>query len=258
MALSKNKIKLYRSLYQKKYRDKENLYLAEGKKNVTEAIQNAPESIIEIICTEDFLHNTAITKGINVEVCNYNTISKISSLSTPQPIIAILQKPGFSNRFSGEVKDLTLVLEDIKDPGNLGTIIRLADWFGVEQVICSENCVDCYNPKVVQASMGSIFRMQLIYTGIASFIHMIREKGIEVYGTSLDGHDIFESEVAFPSVLVMGNESSGLSEEVKKAVTQNLLIPSFSKNNKKSESLNVSTATAIALSEFRRQCSYSK
>ncbi len=258
MILSNNQLKRYRLLKQKKNREKEGLFVIEGKKMVMEAILYFPDLIENIICTENILNDLSENWKSNALTTDYDTLSKLSSLTTPQEIIGIVIKPDHNELTLQSLNNLTLALENVVDPGNLGTIIRMADWFGIENILCSTNCVDCYNPKVVQATMGGIFRVNIHYINLSVFLSNAIKNKITVYGTTLDGENIYIELISFPSILVMGNESTGLSHDIKKIINKNLFIPHFSESSNTSESLNVSTATAIALSEFRRQQFYSK
>ncbi len=256
--ISKNTLKIFSSLQKKKYREKENLYVVEGKKMVHEAIINIPDDIKAILSSTNIdteLPETLLNKHFTI---TNDEFKKISALKTPPPILAVIKKQSTKPLSPSNINDLTIGLDTISDPGNLGTIIRLADWFGVKQILCSEQCVDLYNPKVIQATMGSIFRVNVTYIDLASFIKECNTEGIPIYGTSLDGENLYEHKIQIPSILLLGNESWGLSENLKNSTSKNLLIPSFANSNQTSESLNVSTATAIALSEIRRQQHYSK
>jgi len=257
MELSKNKIKNYRLLNQKKHRDKDGLFLIEGKKMVLEAISNNPELIEEVICTDTFFEATNFPFNGSISTTSFNNLPKISSLKTPQEIIAVVQKPRVMAKYI-EIDDLVLVLEDISDPGNLGTIIRMADWFGIRHIACSHGSVDCFNPKVVQATMGGIFRVNISYTDINQFIELAKENRIPVYGTLLNGENIYKEQLSNKAILVMGNESKGLSPDIERLIDNKLFIPNYLESGYKSESLNLSTATAIVLGEFRRQAFYSK
>lgn len=258
MSLSKNKIKLYRSLQQKKYREKEQLFIIEGKKMVLEAIRESSHLILDVICTNSSLHLLPDDWKKKALCTDINTIKQISSLTTPQEFIAVIRKPEFQLIPASEINDLTILLDDISDPGNLGTIIRLADWFGIKSIICSENSVDCYNPKAVQATMGSIFRVNTHYTDLMEYIKQANGINLPVFGTSLNGDNLYQNELPQNALLIMGSESNGLSKEIQAIVNKNLFIPSYTQGDETGESLNISTATAITISEFRRQQFYSK
>ena len=258
MSFSKNKLKLYASLKQKKYRDKENLFVVEGKKMVFEALTTMPENLQHILHTKSSAPDLPKRYLSLSDQISVDDLKKISSLRTPQPIIAVLTKKNPDALTPETINDLVVVLDSISDPGNLGTIIRLCDWFGINNLICSEQTVDQYNPKVIQATMGSIFRVQIEYKDIKDFISQSTLMGIPAYGTTLDGKNIYTQNTKSPCLIIMGNESTGISPEISNLLTDKLLIPDFAKQSNTGESLNVSTATAIALSEFRRKENYSK
>jgi TrmH family RNA methyltransferase len=258
MDISKNKIKFIRSLQKKKFREIEGMYIIEGRKMVLEAIQHHNALLGDIICTEELkesLPDKWKNRTLNTQK---EVIESLSTLTTPQPILATVKKQINQSIRSVPLKDLTIALDNISDPGNMGTIIRLADWFGVKHIVCSENCVDCYNPKVVQATMGGLFRVNVTYGNLPEFLNWVQSENIEIIGTLLEGKNIYHNELPFPAVLVMGNESTGISEDIKSKLSTSVLIPKYSEKNGGSESLNVSTATAIALGEIRRQQFYSK
>ncbi|MCK5678361.1 MAG: RNA methyltransferase [Flavobacteriaceae bacterium] len=239
--LSKNQIKLINSLKKKKFRLQHDLFLAEGIKVVEEFIQSNFK-LNNLFCTNDYLNKFSIEK---IQVITKNELKKISEFSTPNQVVGVFEIP---NQEKIKIKGLTLVLDDINDPGNLGTIIRLCDWFGVDQLICSTNTVDCYNLKVVQASMGSLSRVSIVYTDIKTFL---KEETRPVFGALLQGDNVYQTELEKNSVLIMGSEANGISNEIQKFITNQITIPQFGENQK-TESLNVATATAILLSEFKR------
>ena len=243
-ALSANKIKYIRSLHQKKYRDEHNLFIAEGEKIVEEALRS----------------------GYNVKEVFYEkeigkeAMSRISNLSSPSPVLAVIEKPNFTpdsilqNLDSQGTKPLYLALDGVKDPGNLGTIIRVADWFGVDVIFASPGSVEVYNPKVVQATMGAIFRKQVIYTDLAQVCEKFLAAGLPVYGTFLDGKNLYENlpQEHKCGLVVMGSESFGISAQLGSLISNKLLIPPYPADAQTSESLNVAIATAIICAEFRR------
>lgn len=256
--ISKNKIKLFKSLQQKKYREIENKFIVEGKKIVEEAYSFHKQHIEEILCTRDSLNSIPPEFHPITQVCTIEELKKISSLKTPQNILAVLKKPVHPQIEFEKLKNLILALDAIRDPGNLGTIIRLADWFGVNHIVCSKDCVDAYNPKTVQASMGAILRMRISYVELDSFLWDANEKNFRIYGATLEGKNLYKTKLDEKSILVMGNESEGISDNVRKTLTNELFIPNYSSNKEKTESLNVSIATSVILSEFRRVFHYSK
>ena len=239
--LSKNQIKLITSLQQKKYRKQEQLFFAEGVKVVQELLHSNFE-LQELFTTkQDFL---SVSKD-NLHAISEAELKKISALATPNSCLAVFKIPK-----AKEMKEsgLILALDDVRDPGNLGTIIRLCDWFGIETLFCSEETVDIYNPKVVQATMGSISRVNVVYGDLENFL--VKTK-LTVFGTCMDGKNIYQESLPNDGVIVMENESNGISEAVEKLVTDRISIPRFG-DLQITESLNVATATAIILSEFKR------
>ena len=240
-GLSANKIKWIRSLQQKKFRDELGLFVIEGDKLVSEALTLCPSTIELIVHTDRF--SSELSSNIETLKVSENDLKRVSSLQHPQGCLAILkknEKPVQQNH-SG----LILALDSIQDPGNMGTILRIADWFGIKQVVCSPTTVDCYNPKVVQASMGAVLRIAIHYTSLEGWLH---ELTIPVYGALLEGKNIYKETLPTDAVIIMGNEGNGISKEVKSLITHPVTIPSFGG----SESLNVAVATGIIVSEFRR------
>lgn len=252
--LSKNKIKLIQSLNRKKNRDEAGVFLVEGNKMVEEALRSGFE-IELVVCTSGFADQNPELSNYDAEliVTDSESISKASLLQNPQDALAIVCQPKNISPPVHLEKELCLALDFIQDPGNLGTILRIADWYGISQVVCSENTVDVYNPKVVQASMGAIFRVKTYVTDLATFIQTSVESNIPVYGTFLEGQNIYEQALTPNGMIVLGNEGNGISDPISRLVTHKLLIPSFSTHPNKPESLNVAIATAICCSEFRRR-----
>lgn len=252
--LSKNKIKLIQSLNRKKSRDETGLFLIEGIKMVEEALRSGCP-IQTLVCTSTFLEQypEAATKAGELIETDTATIQKASLQQNPQDALAILAQPVNPQPELNLPNELFLALDFIQDPGNLGTILRIADWFGIKTVICSENTVDAYNPKVVQASMGAIFRTKTWYTSLEDYLNEIDRVQIPVYGTFLEGENIYQESLTRNGIIVMGNEGNGISEPISKLVNRRLLIPTFSSDKNKPESLNVAIATAICCSEFRRR-----
>ena len=248
--LGKNKIKFIQSLKIKKIREQEKLFLIEGDKIVLEAIDSKQD--IRLLCaTESFMEDID-ELGIGESICvTEQELQKASLMQSPQNALAVVEMPQLSFDISFIQGKLSLALDFVQDPGNLGTIIRLADWFGIRHLLCSENTVDCYNPKTIQASMGSIFRVDIHYLSIPQALDEACQCSIPVYGTFLEGESIYDHPLSESGILVMGNEGNGISVEVAERIPQRLLIPPF--NQKSSESLNVATAAAICCSEFRRR-----
>lgn len=252
--LSKNKIKLIQSLNRKKNRDETGLFLVEGNKMVEEALRS-DFTVESLVCTPEFLANSpeTIRKANEIIETDRNTLQKASLLQAAQDSLALVKQPTCRTPEIDLSSELCLALDFIQDPGNLGTILRIADWFGIRTIVCSENTVDVYNPKVVQASMGAVFRVNVQYLHLNTWLKNIVNQHIPVYGTFLDGENIYTTTLSPNGVLLMGNEGNGISAGVEKLVTSRLSIPAFQTDNHKPESLNVAIATAICCSEFRRR-----
>ena len=232
--LSAKHIKAIRSLSSKKYREETGLFVVEGEKMVSEALESDFQ-VVEIWRRDDI---------------GYDAMSRISQLSSPSPVLAVVKAKSLKD--DGGCGGLCLALDGIRDPGNFGTIIRIADWFGVDVIYASEDSVELYNPKTVQASMGAVFRKKVVYCDIPELCRRFKGAGLPVYGTFLDGEDIYGKVLSREGLVIMGNESAGISPNVAKEVDQRLFIPSFS-SGPTAESLNVAVATAVTLSEFRRR-----
>ena len=239
--VSKNQIKLISSLHQKKQRIANQLFFAEGVKVIQELLQSNFE--LEHLYTT--LNDFSEVPNAKKTVINDSDLKKISALATPNTCLAVFKIPAEKN--SDEL-GLILALDSIRDPGNLGTILRLCDWFGIHQLLCSNETVDVYNPKVVQATMGSISRVNVSYINLEDFISTT---SLPVFGTFMNGENIYSTTLPKEGIIVMGNEANGISKEVENSIQHRLTIPRFG-TLQKTESLNVATATAIILSEFRR------
>lgn len=239
--VSKNQIKTITGLQQKKYRKQHKLFFAEGIKVVQELI-NSNFELHQLFTTQEIF--TGIAKD-KVELISEAELKKISALATPNVCLALFVMPD-----EKPVPDsgLIVALDDIRDPGNLGTIIRLCDWFGIAHLVCSEQCVDVFNPKVVQATMGSITRVNVVYTDLEEYL---RKTSLPVFGTFMDGENIYTESLPENGIIVMGNEANGISAPIENIVGHKIAIPRFG-NLQQTESLNVATAAAIILSEFRR------
>lgn len=247
--LSKNKIKYIRSLELKKNRKEEQVFVAEGHKLVDDLLGHF--SCRLILATPDWLtkHMEVIADEI-VEV-SQDELSRVSSLKTPQDVLAIFEQPNYTVDIHVVSDSLCLALDDVQDPGNLGTIIRLADWFGIEHIFCSFGTVDVYNPKTIQATMGALARVKIHYCHLPSLLASLGE--LPIYGTFLDGENIYAETLSPHGLIIMGNEGNGISPEVASCVNKRLLIPNYPPQRETSESLNVATATAIICAEFRRR-----
>lgn len=235
--ISKNQIKNITRLQQKKYRQQEGLFIAEGVKVINEFL-NSTFKLVDLFTTKTFNveNETLITEA---------ELKKISALKTPNTALAVFEIPKLSLI---ESKGLIVALDDLRDPGNLGTIIRLCDWFGVKQLLCSKETVDCFNPKVVQATMGSLTRVNVFYIDLN---HYLEETKQTVFGAFMDGENVYASNLPADGILVLGNEANGISQSIEKHVNKRISIPRFG-DLQATESLNVATAGAILLSEFRR------
>ena len=256
--ISKNQLKYIRQLEQKKYRRREGVFVAEGTKVVGDLLQRyRPEAVFATV-------DWQAPAGITPQLVTDDELRRISFLQHPQQVLALFplpvnskpstvnSKPSTVNSKPSTVNsDLSLALDGVQDPGNLGTIIRIADWFGISTIICSEDTVDAWNPKVVQATMGSIARVNIIYLNLPDFLDTL-PADFPVYGTFLDGDNIYTQELTPNGLIIMGNEGNGISEAVRSKVNRRLLIPDFHQGPT-ADSLNVAIATAITCSEFRRR-----
>lgn len=239
MSLSKNHIKLITSLSQKKYRQKHKLFVVEGVKVVQEFLNSSYELEIVFSTDTDFSSTNKFIEVTDQE------LKKISSLKTPNKVLALFKIPSQKKINSS---GLIVALDTVNDPGNLGTIIRLCDWFGVEQLVCSKDTVDCYNSKVVQATMGSLTRVSISYLNLPEYLQTV---SLPIFIADMDGVNIHKAKLPASAVLVMGNEANGVSETLKQLVSNKISIPRYGNSNQV-ESLNVATATAVLLNEFRR------
>ena len=242
--MTNNEIKFIKSLAQKKFRDESGLFVVDGEKLVAEAL--ASRFQVESVYRK--------------EEIGLQAMARISALSSPSPALALVRRP--SDLESGDLpaKGLFLALDGIRDPGNLGTILRIADWFGIDAVYASPDTVDVFNPKVVQATMGAIFRVRFHYTDIPTLCQTALAKGGKVYGTFLDGENMYQKALDCgsnaPSVIITGNEANGIGARTAACVSERLYIPPFPADDPGSESLNAAVATAITVAEFRRQGAY--
>lgn len=239
--LSKNQIKTITGLQQKKYRKQHKLFFAEGIKVVEELLASS-FTLNHLYAEAGYF--TDIPNNKYTEVTEAE-LKKITALTTPQHCLALFEMP---DEAPVAQSGLIVALDDVRDPGNLGTIIRLCDWFGIENLVCSAECVDVYNPKVVQATMGSISRVNVVYTDLESFL---AETALPIYGTFMDGSNIYRESLKPEGIIVLGNEANGISVGVEVLCNERIAIPRFG-NMQQTESLNVATAGAIILSEFRR------
>ena len=251
--LSKPKIKLIASLSHKKYRDESGLFVAEGTKLVLDLLSEM--ECVLLIATADWLKaNAEWVKADEFIEATENEIRKISNQKTPQGVLAIFRKPNYTYNIDEIGERLNLALDDLQDPGNLGTIIRIADWFGIRDIFCSFRSVDAFGTKTVQATMGALARVRVHYVNLAEFLQQCTEHKLPIYGTFMNGENIYvEKSLSKNGIIIMGNEGNGISAETEKYVSKRLLIPNFPQGEITSESLNVGIATALICAEFRRK-----
>ena len=255
--ISKALIKLVRSLEHKKYREKERLFIAEGSKTVTELMTRY--AVRRLVATGGWYEHNNVAADVTV---TEDELRQISLLQHPQDVLALFRLPSDDNGTADidAAKTLVLALDGVQDPGNVGTIIRTADWFGVHDIVCSPDCADAFAPKVVQATMGSLARVRIIYADMRSYLSE-QPAGTPIYGTLLDGDDIYGQPLSDNGIIVMGNEGNGISADIRQIVNRRLLIPRYEKDTigkgnegiGGAESLNVAIATAVVLAEFRRR-----
>ena len=264
--ISKNKIKYIRSLELKKNRNKEGKFVAEGFKVVDDLLALQPADLI--VATQEWLHGKHLADQTEVIEVTEEELKKVSFLQHPQQVLAVFRQDTGCNKQDSNnsqeeaeeknfgfskinTQELSLALDGVQDPGNLGTIIRIADWFGITHIYCSQDTADVYNPKVVQATMGSIARVKVEYGNLLALVESL-PADVPVYGTLLDGYNIYQQQLENRGLIVMGNEGKGISPALAKKVNRRLLIPNFPEGRATADSLNVAIATAITCSEFRR------
>lgn len=246
MAISKNWQKLIKSLHLKKYRKQENLFFVEGEKAVLELLQSDYE--VEIVfATKEFIKKNKIYTSVKIELATPEELVAIGTFQSNNTCLAVAKQKDVKKVLFEDIKQhLTLVLDNIQDPGNLGTIIRICDWYGVNQVVCSNETVDFYNPKVINASKASFLRVNHLYTDLAEFLKKATNEAINIYGTTLKGENIHQLHLNPQGIIVMGNEANGISEDILYYVNQEITIPRFGR----AESLNVAIATAVVFDNF--------
>lgn len=249
MSLSKNKISYITSLKDKKFRNQHKTFVAEGSKLIFDLIRNTKCQLLVI--SEDVKDNMPEADAEEIIVATRTEIKKASHLATPPDAIAVFYQTEHDFSKIDYSQKLNLILDGIQDPGNMGTIIRIADWFGIENIFCSHDTVDVYNTKTVQATMGALSRVNVHYTDMANLI--AQHPHTPIYGTFLDGENIYQEPLSSSGFIIMGNEGKGIRPEIEKLITHRLFIPNFSTNSTTSESLNVAVATAVVCSEFRRK-----
>ncbi len=250
IVISKSKIKLIASLSQKKFRDETGLFVAEGTKLVIDLAPSFP--CLMLISTAQWLtENKSITADEIIEV-DLDELQKISNQKSPQGVMAVFRQPTYAYNLAELNQKLCLALDDVQDPGNLGTILRIADWFGITEVFCSERTADAFSPKAVQATMGALARVKVHTVNLPDFLQSCAGK-LPIYGTFMDGENIYSKTLTQHGIIVMGNEGNGISPTIEKLVTEKLLIPNYPSGQATSESLNVGVATAVVCGEFRRR-----
>lgn len=251
-GISKNRIKQIKALDSKKGRKSFNAFLAEGPK-VVEEFLGVFEPLLVVHTPQWKPHLSLSSDTMYVEVTD-EELRKTSLLQHPREVLAIFKQPKRNDQDLSSIaqKELILALDGIQDPGNMGTIIRIADWFGIKHILCSPDSADVYNPKVVQATMGSLARVNIYEIDLATFLHDVHHS-TPIYGTLLDGNSIYEANIEPHGIIVLGNEGNGISEVVRSYITHPIRIPSYPTHSSTAESLNVAIATAITCAEFRRQ-----
>lgn len=251
--LSKAKIKLIQSLELKKKRREERLFVAEGPKVVGDLLPYFTCRLI--VASSTWIEQHSCIKADEIIEATADELRKASFLKAPQEVLALFELPSYSTPDDIADRELCLALDDIQDPGNLGTIIRVADWFGIRHIFCSIGTTDAFSPKTVQASMGAVARVQMHYVDLPQYLASLRghHPQIPIYGTFLEGNNIYKEPLSTNGIIIMGNEGNGISEAIKSSVTHKLFIPNYPEGCTTSESLNVAIATAITCSEFRRR-----
>jgi len=252
--ISKNHVKHIQTLHSKKHRDEHAMFIIEGTKIVSEFLNSDTYQILEVLGVANFIASNLElleSKNIPFSEITEDELKKISTQQSPNQVLALVKMHGPALKNQTKLIDSCLYLDDIRDPGNLGTIIRIADWFGINQVFCSKQCTELYNPKTLQATMGAVLRVNVEYTDFENLL--LKNKSLPVYGAVLNGENIYQTELK-NGIIVIGNEANGISEAILKQITLPITIPSASING--SESLNAANACAIICSEFHRQLNF--
>ena len=246
--LSKAKIKDIRALEIKKKRDEQSLFVAEGNKLVAEILHSFECELL--IARSSWMATQGDIPVKELVLAEESDIRKVSFLKTPQDVLAVFRKPQHSLDDANPESQLILALDGIQDPGNLGTIVRLADWFGIENIICSPDTADIYSPKAIQATMGALAHVKIHYANLTDYLE--KHKDTPVYGTFLEGENIYKKQLSKNGIIVMGNEGNGIRPETDHLINEKLYIPPYPPGHETTESLNVAVATAIICAEFRR------
>lgn len=249
--LSKTKLKYIHSLELKKYRNESKVFVAEGNKLVSDLL---PAFECELLIAKpSWMATQGTIPATELLVADDDDIRKASFLKNPQDVLAVFKQPVWMLESCNPATQLTLALDGIQDPGNLGTIIRLADWFGIEHIICSPDTADVFSPKTVQATMGALAHVQVHYTDLEKYLKGQVEKSIPLYGTFLDGENIYTKTLSNTGIIIMGNEGNGIHTCLENMISEKLYIPNYPEERETSESLNVAIATAVVCAEFRRR-----
>ena len=250
--LTNNKIKLIKSLDKKRSRLESGCFVVEGEKMVRELLQSRFETI-EVFAVQSYIDElpSNLTRKTEISAISERDLERISHMKTPNKALALAKLPDIQPL--PDLNGLNIALDNVQDPGNLGTIIRTAAWFGISNVVCSTDTVDVYNPKVVQSTMGAVFKVNVSYCDLTELASKARKAGVQLIGTRLDGQNLYSANLPENAIIVMGNESKGLSAEISALMDSNLKIPSYAPATADMESLNVSVATAIMCAEFRRR-----
>lgn len=248
--ISKSRIKLIHALEMRKHRVREGLFVAEGPRLVNEMLRSLAPAYLA--ATPEWLAacSETVPRECPIDEVNEEELRQASLLRAPQQVLALFPLPQHQLDARLPQKSLCLALDGVQDPGNMGTIVRIADWFGIGDIICSHDTADVYNPKAVQATMGALSRVRVHYTDLAEYIRLA---GAPTWGTLLDGQDIYKQTLGNHGLIIMGNEGNGISPKVRELVTHRLLIPSWPPNHPTTDSLNVAIATSIVCAEFRRR-----
>jgi rRNA methylases len=249
--LSKAKIKYIRSLELKKFRSEYKSFVAEGNKLVEDMLHSFECEFM--IAKSSWMATQGNIPAEELIVAEEDDIRKVSFLKNPQDVLAVFKQSVYCLDDVNPVSNLVLMLDGVQDPGNLGTIIRLADWFGIEDIVCSLDSADVYNPKVVQATMGALTRVRVHYTDLEHFLSKQEGAATPVYGTYLDGENVYSRELSNNGIIIMGSEGNGIRDYLEPYVSEKLLIPNYPQGKETSESLNVAIATALVCGEFRRR-----
>jgi RNA methyltransferase, TrmH family len=252
--IGRHKISYIISLQKKKVREEERLYVIEGDKLVREFL-TARVPVRMLIAKPEFLNSLPLVVKQSIsEVlpASYEELKKISSLTTPHNALAVVEMPDTQTNLPDVGKGLAVALDTVQDPGNLGTIIRAAAWFGIKNIFCSPDCVDVYNPKVIQASMGAILHVNMVYTDLRLFLKDASAKKIKIFGALIDGESIYSYKLDNHGIILLGNESKGISEDLMPYITDRIMIPKLSDAQSGIDSLNVSMAASVIFSEFTR------